>query len=153
MGVNVAEAFRLAQAKAVNQVVAEVKVRIQNLGQTSLNKSIGTYSTGYKSKRSSKGYQTDHIDLTVTGELLASYKAGKGLQNQVIVCGFDSYNTRTTTTKEGKTYTVSLTDIYTEKERWTKNGDIFQWSESEIETYNQIVQREFQLEINKQRGK
>lgn len=152
MPVNVREAVLEAQRLAVNQMVGEIKRRIQNLGNTSTGSKIGTYSSGYKRVRTKNGYQADHVDLTYTSKMLDSFTSGKGLKSESVVLGFDDYNIRTTTTKEGKTYTANLVEIYTTAERWTDHGAIFQLSAEEIEEYNSLFNDFFQNEIKKQRG-
>lgn len=139
----------IGSAVAANGVIGLVKRRIQNAGQTSTNQLIGggIYSKGWAAKRKSRGRQVAHIDLTDTNQFMPSFTSGK--KDNEVVTGFDDPNIRTTTTKSGKSYSASLTKVYTEAEHWTKNGAIFQLSTQEIEYYQDSFARTCQQIIAK----
>jgi len=70
--------------QAVIVVVPEMKRRIQNDGKNSADvpmrtkssKKFGAYSEAYGKRRQKKGRQTAIIDLTLTGAMMDSLKAG-----------------------------------------------------------------------------
>lgn len=70
--------------EAVIVVVPEMKQRIQNQGENSDNikmrtqsvQKYGAYSKAYGKRRNRKGFQTGIIDLTFTGAMMNSMKAG-----------------------------------------------------------------------------
>ena len=58
----------MAQTSAV-QAKSLIQERIQELGLNAQEAELGSYSPAYAKKRAKKGFQTNHIDLTYTGQM------------------------------------------------------------------------------------
>lgn len=79
------DVVKIAEGTAAQDLLANMSVRIFNIGKDAKGKSIGRYSPEYAEMREAAGLQTTYVDLTFTTDLRNSIVQNEnrvGFKNQ-----------------------------------------------------------------------